>query len=110
VVAAGVFNSGLLARADPGGDARYDYGDAPRELVERAHAIARICSRHGTTLPAVALAFPLAHPAVASVCVGARSAAQMKRNVALLDEAIAPDLWRELEAERLVREDAPVPR
>ena len=83
VVAAGVFNSGLLARAYPDGDARYDYGDAPREIVERAQAIARICWRHGTTLPAAALAFPLAHPAVASVCVGARSAAQMQRNAAL---------------------------
>ena len=62
------------ARAD---DAKYDYGEAPRRLVERAQAIARICGRHGTTLPAAALAFPLGHPAVASVCVGARSAAQM---------------------------------
>ena len=51
VVAAGVFNSGLLARATPSGDAKYDYGDAPRELVGRAQAIARICERHGTTPP-----------------------------------------------------------
>ena len=109
VVAAGVFNSGLLACPDPSADARYDYGDAPRELVERAQAIARICARHGTTLPAAALAFPLAHPAVVSVCVGARSAAQIQRNVTLLGEEIAHDLWRELEAERFVRADAPVP-
>ena len=109
VVAAGVFNSGLLASPDPSADARYDYGDAPRKLVERAQAIARICARHGTTLPAAALAFPLAHPAVASVCVGARSAAQIQRNVTLLGEEIAHDLWSELKAERFVRPDAPVP-
>jgi D-threo-aldose 1-dehydrogenase len=109
VVAAGVFNSGLLARACPTGDAKYDYGDAARELVERAQAIARICGRHGTTLPAAALAFPLAHRAIASVCIGARSAAQMRRNAALHGEAIAPDLWSELKAEGLLRKDAPVP-
>jgi D-threo-aldose 1-dehydrogenase len=109
VVAAGVFNSGLLAQARPPDDAKYNYADAPRALVGRAQAIARICERHGTTLPAAALAFPLAHGAVASVCVGARSAAQMRRNAALHCEAIAPDLWSELKAQGLLRSDAPVP-
>jgi D-threo-aldose 1-dehydrogenase len=110
IVAAGVFNSGLLARARPPDGARYDYEDAPPELVERARAIARVCERHGTTLPAAALAFPLAHPAVVSVCVGARSAEQMRRNVALQREAISSDLWSELKTEGLLREDAPTPR
>ena len=109
VVAAGVFNSGLLARARPPDDARYEYGAAPGRLVDRARAIAAVCERHGTTLPAAALAFPLAHPAVVSVCIGARSAAQIERNVALYRGAIPPDLWSELRAEGLLREDAPVP-
>ena len=109
VVAAGVFNSGLLARARPLEHGKYNYGDAPPELVRRAQAIARVCERHGTTLPAAALAFPLAHRAVVSICVGARSAAQMLRNAALHREAIAPDLWSELKSEGLLRNDAPVP-
>ncbi len=109
VVAAGVFNSGLLARPEPATGARYDYGDAPSEVVGRARAIAAICVRHGTTLPAAAIAFPLAHPAVVSVCVGARSAEQIERNASLYRETIAPDLWVELKAEGLLREDAPVP-
>jgi D-threo-aldose 1-dehydrogenase len=109
VVAAGVFNSGLLAKRAPAADARYNYAQAPAELIARAQAIAAICERHGTTLPAAALAFPLAHPAVVSVCVGARSAQQMRENVALYRDAIPADLWRELKAERLLREDAPVP-
>jgi D-threo-aldose 1-dehydrogenase len=109
IVAAGVFNSGLLARARPADGARHDYESAPPELVERARAIARVCERHGTTLPAAALAFPLAHPAVVSVCVGARSAEQVRRNAALYREAIAADLWNELKAEALLRQDAPVP-
>ena len=109
VVAAGVFNSGLLARAHPREDASYDYRVAPGALVDRARRIAAVCERHGTTLPAAAIAFPLAHPAVVSVCVGARSAAQMERNATLHREAIPVDLWRELKAEKLLRDDAPVP-
>jgi D-threo-aldose 1-dehydrogenase len=109
VVAAGVFNSGLLAQPHPGPGAKYNYTDAPVELVQRAQTIATVCERHGTSLPAAALAFPLAHSAVVSVCVGARSAAQIERNVALYAEPIASDLWEELKAERLLRVDAPVP-
>jgi D-threo-aldose 1-dehydrogenase len=109
IVAAGVFNSGLLARARPAVESRYDYGDAPPEIVRRARAVAALCDRHGTTLPAAAIAFPLAHPAVVSVCVGARSAEQIERNASLYRESIAPDLWLELKAEGLLRKDAPVP-
>jgi len=109
VVAAGVFNSGLLAQPRPSDDAKYDYGGAPPALVERARAIAAVCERHGTTLPAAAIAFPFAHPAVVSVCVGARSAEQMERNAALYRETISPDLWIDLKAGGLLREDAPVP-
>ena len=110
VVAAGVFNSGMLASPHPRDDAKYDYREAPGEILERAQAIARICRRHGTTLPAAALAFPLAHPAVASVCVGVQSAPQMRIDEALYREAIPADLWSELKAERLLRNDAPVPQ
>jgi D-threo-aldose 1-dehydrogenase len=109
VVAAGVFNSGLLAQPRPTAGGHYNYGDAPPEIVERAQAIAAVCVRHGTTLPAAAIAFPLAHPAVVSVCLGARSAQQVERNALLYHESIAPDLWLELKAEGLLREDAPVP-
>ena len=109
VVAAGVFNSGLLARPAPGPGAKYDYADAPPALVERARAIAAVCSRHGTTLPAAALAFARSHPAVVSVCVGADSSDQIEQDVALYSEAIPPGLWAELKAERLLRDDAPTP-
>jgi D-threo-aldose 1-dehydrogenase len=109
IVAAGVFNSGLLARATVPEDAKYNYDDAPRVLIERARAIAGVCERHGTTLPAAAIAFPLGHPAVVSVCVGARSAEQIERNAALYRDRVPPELWHELKAEGLLREDAPVP-
>jgi D-threo-aldose 1-dehydrogenase len=109
VVAAGVFNSGLLARPQPPRDAKYNYETAPPQLLERARAIAAVCDRHGTSLPAAAIAFPLAHPAVLSVCLGARSAEQVQTNVASYRDPIPTDLWSELKATGLLRADAPAP-
>jgi D-threo-aldose 1-dehydrogenase len=109
IVAAGVFNSGLLARAAPADDAMYDYGAASEALIRRARRIAEICERHGTTLPAAALAFPLAHPAVISICVGASSPEQVDRNVRLLRAGVPAGVWEELKADGLLRADAPVP-
>ena len=109
VVAAGVFNSGLLARPAPTPAAHYEYGTAPSELVDRARRIAAVCERHGTTLPAAALAFPLAHPAVVSVCIGAHLPEQVVRNTALGRAAVPGALWVELKEEGLLRRDAPVP-
>jgi D-threo-aldose 1-dehydrogenase len=109
IVAAGVFNSGLLARDRPPADAKYNYAQAPPALVERARRLAAVCARHGASLPAAALAFPLAHPAVASVCIGARSRAQIARNAELFEAGVPADLWAELRDEGLVREDAPLP-
>ena len=109
IVAAGVFNSGLLSRSAPTPDARYDYGQAPSELVHRAQQIDEICRRHRAELPSAALAFPLAHPAVASVCVGARSPDQIERNTRLYRSGVPDALWADLKAADLLRDDAPVP-
>jgi D-threo-aldose 1-dehydrogenase len=109
VVAAGVFNSGILARSRPPADAKYNYVPADAELVERANRIADVCERHGCTLPQAAVQFPLAHPAVATVCLGARSPEQVERNAALFDQPVPDELWRELADAGLLRVDAPVP-
>jgi D-threo-aldose 1-dehydrogenase len=109
VVVAGVFNSGLLARKNPPEDATYNYARAPADVLDRARRIADVCERHGTTLPEAAIAFPLGHPAVVSVCVGARSAEQVRRNARLLGAQIPEDLWHELREQGLLVAQAPVP-
>jgi D-threo-aldose 1-dehydrogenase len=109
VIAAGVFNSGLLARENPTEGATYNYAQAPADVLDRARRIAATCERHGTTLPEAAIAFPLAHPAVVSVCVGARSPEQVRRNARLLAAEIPRDLWDELRKESLLHSEAPVP-
>lgn len=109
VIAAGVFNSGLLASDRPAPDATYNYAPAPEALLQRASRIAGVCERFGATLPAAAAQFPLAHPAVASVCLGMRSPGQVRRNAALLATPVPGELWPALKAEGLLREDAPAP-
>lgn len=78
-------------------------------MLYRARRIAELCERHGTTLPEAAIAFPLGHPAVISVCVGARSPEQVQRNARLLGAEIPQELWDELREERLLHPGAPVP-
>ncbi|MFC8435801.1 aldo/keto reductase [Streptomyces sp. NPDC057253] len=107
VVAVGVFNSGLLSRDRPAEGMKYDYQDAPTDLVRRARAIAEVCERYGTTLPAAAIAFPFAHPAVVNVTLGMRTAEQVSRNVELHARPIPDGLWDELSAQGLIRADVP---
>ncbi len=109
VIAAGVFNSGLLASDRPAPSARYNYAPAPAALLDRASRIAGICEQFGTRLPVAAAQFPLAHPAVASVCLGMRSREQVCRNATLFETSIPVELWPALKSEGLLREDAPTP-
>ncbi|WP_222598291.1 aldo/keto reductase [Lentzea tibetensis] len=109
VVAAGVFNSGLLSRPEVPSSAKYNYGDAPVELVSRARAIAEVCKRHEVTLPQVAIQFPMGHPAVACVVIGSRTAEQMDANSSYFETPIPSELWDELRSERLLGEEVPTP-
>lgn len=109
VVAAGVFNSGLLATDELAPDATYDYVHPRAEIVDRVRKMAAVCARHGVTLPQAALAFPQGHPAVASVLVGARSAEEVAANAARSAVAVPADLWSDLIAEGLLPKDVPVP-
>jgi D-threo-aldose 1-dehydrogenase len=107
IIAGGVYNSGILAGPGPG--ATFDYVPAPPELIERALQLEAVCARHDVPLKAAAIQFPLGHPVVASVVIGARSVAELDENVAMFRHAIPDDLWQELKAEGLLPEAAPVP-
>ncbi|HEV2784542.1 MAG TPA: aldo/keto reductase [Actinophytocola sp.] len=109
VLAAGVFNSGLLAVDRPPPSATYNYAQAPADLHARALRIGEVCARHGVSLPQAAMAFVAAHPAVASVVVGARTAEQITRNAKLFAAPVPPALWSDLVDAGLLRQDAPVP-
>jgi D-threo-aldose 1-dehydrogenase len=94
VIAGGVFNSGVLAA--PVAGATYDYHAAPDDLIERARHLAQTCARFGVPLRAAAARFPLTHPAVASVLIGVRSAAEVADALTLRALDIPAGLWDSL--------------
>jgi D-threo-aldose 1-dehydrogenase len=100
VIAAGVFNSGLLA--DPRPEATYDYGRASPDLVERAVALAAVCERHAVPLRAAAIQFPMTHPAVTCVLVGARSPEEVADAVEMASFPVPASLWDDLRASGLL--------
>ncbi|MEV8100124.1 aldo/keto reductase [Kitasatospora sp. NPDC085879] len=107
VVVGGAFNSGLLADPKPG--ATFDYAAAPDELLSRAVELKEACERYGVPLRAAALRFPFGHPAVASVLVGTRSAAEVRDAAAMLRHPVPDALWAELKERGLLPEDVPTP-
>ena len=107
VVVGGVYNSGILA--DPHPQATYDYLPAPPELLDRARRIQTVCLRYDVPLAAASSRFPTGHRAVGGVLIGSRSAAEIRLNAELAAVPIPADLWAELKADGLLREEAPVP-
>ncbi|MFF8573965.1 aldo/keto reductase [Streptomyces sp. NPDC015408] len=107
VIAGGVFNSGLLA--DPAPGATYDYAAAPSDLLDRAVRMREVTEAHGLPLRAAALRFPFGHPAVASVLVGARSAAEVVDAVAQVRGHAPGAVWDDLRAQGLLPGGVPVP-
>ena len=60
-------------------------------------------------LPAVALQFVVAHPAIPSFIAGTRTVEQLEKNIEWFNHAIPVEFWADLRSEGLLREDAPVP-
>ncbi|WP_460796791.1 aldo/keto reductase [Microbacterium sp. GXF0217] len=102
IVAASVFNSGLLAQSEPRRDGRYEYGALPDDLWRRLVRIADICRAHDVPLPAAAIQFPLRAPAVRSVVVGGSRPAQLRQNAEYAGFGIRAELWSELADEGLI--------
>ena len=94
-LAAGVFNSGVLARRRAG--SWYDYGPASDKTLQRAAAADGVCRRHGVELRAAAANFPLTNPGVAAVVVGMSTPAEVDENLAALRAPVPAELWRELQ-------------
>ncbi len=102
IVAASVFNSGLLAQEEPRRDGRYEYGQLPDELWDRLVRIHAVCADHGVPLPAAALQFPLQSDVVEAVVVGGSRPAQLVQNAELAALEIPASLWQTLAAEGLI--------
>lgn len=112
VVIGGPYNSGILASgAHPSGGAvpYFNYAPAPRDVIDRVAKIEDVCRAYSVPLRAAALQFPRAHPAVATVVVGARTPSEIAENAALANAPIPGSFWRALAAEGLLPGGAPLP-
>ncbi|MFN0115271.1 MAG: aldo/keto reductase [Paracoccaceae bacterium] len=108
VLVGGGFNSGILATgARPG--AKYNYAPAPAGILEKVSRIEAVCAEFKVPLPAAALQFVVAHPAVPSFCAGTRTVEQLVQNLAWFSHPIPAGFWAALKQKGLLREDAPVP-
>ena len=108
IIIGGPLNTGILATGAVEG-AYYNYAPAPPEIMERVAAIEAVCRRHDVPLATAALQFPLHHPAVSTVIPGARTPLEIARNVETFAIDVPAELWAELKAGGLLREDAPTP-
>ena len=108
VVVGGGFNSGILATGAVEG-AKYNYAPAPADIMDTVAKIEAVCARHGVPLPAAAMQFVVAHPAVPSFIAGTRTVEQIEKNLAWFGHPIPGEFWADLVARGLLREDAPIP-
>ena len=112
VALGGVFNSGILAfgvRHSGGERASFNYAPAAQEWLQRTAQIESVCEAHGVPLRAAALQFPLAHPAIDIVMLGARMATEWLDAQAMLQHLIPQDFWTDLRAQGLLPAGAPTP-
>ncbi|MES2260705.1 MAG: aldo/keto reductase [Pseudomonadota bacterium] len=108
VVVGGGFNSGILATgARPG--AKYNYAPASAAILEKVARIEAVCAQYRVPLPAAALQFVVAHPAVPSFLAGTRTVEQLQQNLDWFSYPIPAEFWAALKTQGLLREDAPVP-
>lgn len=109
VALGGVFNSGILATGVGAGTPTFNYAPAAREWIERTRRIEVRCAEHGVPLRAAALQFPLAHPAIEIVMLGARRIAEWDDALAMLQHPIPAAFWETLRGDGLIPQDAPTP-
>jgi D-threo-aldose 1-dehydrogenase len=96
VVAAGIFNSGILAQESPSTSDHFAYQAAPGHVVDRARRVQAVCAAHRVSLREAALAYPLAFQAVSQICIGAAHPDEVAQNVTALGQPVPPELWTDL--------------
>ncbi|WP_120633597.1 aldo/keto reductase [Ruegeria sp. EL01] len=109
VVVGGGFNSGILATGAKEG-AKYNYAPAPANIMDKVRRIEAVCAEYDVPLPAAALQFVVAHPAVPTFMAGTRTVEQLGQNLNWFSHEIPAEFWIDLKAKGLLREDAPVPQ
>lgn len=107
IIIGGPYNSGILATG-PREGSFYNYDPAPQDILDKVTRIQAVCQAHGVRLVDAAFQFPLLHPCTVSVIPGGQGLEEMDSNITAASADIPADLWAELKAEGLMRQEAPV--
>ncbi len=91
------YGSGILAKG-PDAYARYEYREAPQEMIEQVRAMERACRESGVPLAAAALQFSLRDPRVLSTIVGISRPERVGQTLELATHPIPDGLWEELDS------------
>lgn len=110
IIAAGIYNSGILAAGTRSGNPIYfDYEIASDEIVARVKKIETVCDAFNISLANVALHFPGAHPQVATTLVGMTGKSRVEKTSEQFEVSIPSELWKKLKEQGLLHADAPTP-
>ena len=104
VIVGGPYSSGVLV-----GGPNFEYAPATPAVLDRVARIRAVADRHGVSMKAAGLQFPLANPAVAAVIPGASRPGRIAEDRAALTEVIPNAFWHELRDAGLVDPSAPLP-
>ncbi len=102
--AAGIYNSGVLATGARN-PLTYNYAPPPADILARVQRLDDLCAGHGVPLQVAAAQFPLRHPAIRALVVGANSVPEFNQTLAALDKSLPTELWAELRALGLIDAD-----
>jgi D-threo-aldose 1-dehydrogenase len=91
------YGSGILAKG-PDAYARYEYREAPAEMVERVRAMEAACHEFGVPLAAAALQVSLRDPRVVSTIVGISRPERVEQTIELATHPIPHELWEQLDS------------
>lgn len=89
------YGSGILVKG-PDAYARYEYREAPQEMVERVRKMESACREFGVPLAAAALQFSLRDPRVVSTIVGISRPERVEQTLELAAHPIPDELWERL--------------
>ncbi|HEX6711164.1 MAG TPA: aldo/keto reductase [Rubrobacter sp.] len=90
------YGSGILAKG-PDAYARYEYQEAPKEMIERVRAMQEACRESDVPLAAAALQFSMQDPRIVSTIVGMTRPERVKQTLDLAVHPIPEELWSRLD-------------
>jgi D-threo-aldose 1-dehydrogenase len=90
------YGSGILAKG-PDIYARYEYQEAPEEMIEKVRRMQEACRELGVPLAAAALQFSMRDPRIVSTVVGMSRPERVGQTLELAAQPIPDELWERLD-------------